>query len=232
MNEKLSCIIVEDDELATTLLSRWCQKHEDLELKGCFENGVSAIEFLKEESVDLVFLDIELSDMKGWELLDQLAYRPCVIVTSSNKDYAVEAFAYKVADFIQKPIAPAALDISIQKVMAQQKLRNSLQASHKEVYIKSNGKLYRIEFDKIIYIENLADYVKVFTENGNHVIYCTMKHLEKRLPSSSFVKIHRSYIINMNKINFIEDNDVMIGDRLIPLARSQKLEFLEKLNML
>jgi DNA-binding LytR/AlgR family response regulator len=113
----------------------------------------------------------------------------------------------------------------------QYESRKQLQKSN-EIYVKANGKLLRLDYDHIFYIENLADYVKIYTSNVNHVIYCTMKHLENRLPSNRFMKVHRSYIINLSKIEYIEDNDLNIQGKLIPIARSQKSELLEKLNLL
>lgn len=227
----LSCIIIEDEILAKKSLENLCGKNDLLQVKSSFDNSTDALNFLKENPVDLIFLDIEMPDMKGWELLDKLSYTPIVIVISANKDYAFDAFQYKVADFIEKPISLVTLDAALLKANAQYESRKLLR-NNNEMYIKANGKLVRVEFAEISYIENLADYVKIYTSDSNYVIYCTMKHLESRLPSTTFLKIHRSYIINLSKIQFIEDNDVSIDGKLIPIARSQKTEFLERLNML
>ena len=227
----LSCIVVEDEAITRKLLENLCKKNDLLSFKQSFENGTTAIEYLKENPVDLILLDVEMPDMKGWELLDSLSYIPLVIVISSNKEYAYDAFQYKVADFIPKPVTPATLDSALVKAMAQYENRKQLQSAN-EVYVKANGKLVRLDYNHIFYIENLADYVKIFTTQTNHVIYCTMKHLENRLPSDRFMKIHRSYIINLSKIEFIEDNDLSINGKLIPIARSQKSELLERLNLL
>lgn len=228
---KMTCIIVEDEPLARKSLEKLCSTKDNIALKGTFENGQSALSFLKDNPVDLLFLDIEMPDMMGWELLDSLPYIPMVIVISANKEYAFDAFQYKVADFIQKPVSSNLLDAALQKVEVQAQSRVQLQ-NNNEIYIKSNGKLFRIELFKILYIENLADYVKIFTTETNHVIYCTMKHLEMRLPSSQFLKVHRSYIINLNRIEYVEDNDIFIAGKLIPIARSQKADFLDRLNLL
>lgn len=227
----LSCIVVEDEAITRKLLENLCKKNDILNFKQSFENGTTAIEYLKENPVDLILLDVEMPDMKGWELLDSLSYIPLVIVISSNKEYAYDAFQYKVADFIPKPVTQSTLDSALVKALSQHESRKQLQTAS-EIYVKANGKLVRLDFEHIYYIENLADYVKIFTTQTNHVIYCTMKHLESRLPSDRFMKIHRSYIINLNKIEYIEDSDLSIQGKLIPIARSQKAELLEKLNLL
>lgn len=229
--KELTCIVVEDEPISRKSLENLCNKNELLNLKGGFENGTKALEFLKDNPVDLLLLDIEMPDMKGWELLDSLSYIPLVIVISANKEYAYDAFQYKVADFIPKPISPISLNLALAKATEQYENRKKLQ-NNNEMYIKANGKLVRIEFASILFIENLADYVKIYTTQSSHVIYCTMKHLENRLPSDRFMKIHRSYIINLSKIEYIEDTDLSVNGRLIPIARSQKSELLEKLNLL
>jgi DNA-binding LytR/AlgR family response regulator len=227
----LNCVIIEDEILSRKSLENLCSKNEKLNVQGSFENGKDALDYLHENPVELLFLDIEMPDMKGWELLDSLSYIPLVVVISANKEYAYDAFKYNVTDFIEKPISVANLNAALLKVNEQHEARKKMQ-SNKEMYIKANGKLVRIEFDQIMYIENLADYVKICLANTSHVIYCTMKHLESRLPSKDFMKVHRSYIINMSKINFIEDNDISIDNKLIPIARSQKTELLDRLNLL
>ena len=229
--KELSCIVVEDEAITRKLLENLCKKNEALDFKQSFENGTTAIDYLKDNPVDLILLDVEMPDMKGWELLDSLSYIPLVIVISSNKEYAYDAFQYKVVDFIPKPVTPTTLDAALVRAANQYESRKQLQKSN-EIYVKANGKLLRLDYDHIFYIENLADYVKIYTSNVNHVIYCTMKHLENRLPSNRFMKVHRSYIINLGKIEYIEDNDLNIQGKLIPIARSQKSELLEKLNLL
>lgn len=229
--KELTCIVVEDEAISRRLLENICVKNESLSYKGGFENGTDAIAFLKENPVDLILLDVEMPDMKGWELLDSLSYTPLVIVISSNKEYAYDAFQYKVADFIPKPITLVSFNAAMVKVYEQYESRRVLQNTN-EIYIKANGKLVRLELNSILFIENLADYVKIVTTQTSYVIYCTIKHLESRLPADRFMKIHRSYIINLSKIDFIEDNDLSINARLLPIARSQKSELLEKLNLL
>lgn len=226
-----TCIIVEDEPLSRKSLEKLCSKNENILLKGVFENGTSALEFLKENPVDLLFLDIEMPDMKGWELLDSLSYIPLVVVISANKEYAYDAFQYKVADFIPKPISSITLQNALLKVNEQYDNRKILQSSN-DIFIKANGKLVRIAFNDLMYVENLADYVKIYTSKTSYVIYCTMKHLESRLPSEKFMKIHRSYIINLEKIEYIDDNEVFVHERIIPIARSQKSDLLEHLNLL
>ncbi len=228
---KLNCIIIEDEPIAKLTIEKLCSNHELLQLNGSFASGLDAINYLKENPTDLLLLDVQMPDMKGWELLDQLAYIPIVIVISANKENAFDAFQYKVADFIEKPITQTLLNAALLKAYAQFEERKRLQ-SNREMYVKSNGKLVRIEFRSIYYVENLADYLKIVTEDSSHVIYCTLKQLESRLPSKYFLKIHRSYIINLSKIQFIQDNDVSVNNLLIPIARSQKSEFLDRLNIL
>ena len=229
--KELTCIVVEDEAISRRLLEKLCNKNDYLNLQGCFETGMQALEFLLDNPVDLILLDIEMPDMKGWELLDLITYTPLVIVISANKDYAYDAFQYKVADFIEKPLSSKRLDAALIKVTQQNEQRKLLRNKN-EIYVKSNGKLIRLDYNSILYFESLSNYIKIVTLSSKFVIYCSIQHIENRLPSHLFYKIHRSYIINLTKIEFIEDNSVSINGNILNIARSQKTDFLERLNLL
>jgi DNA-binding LytR/AlgR family response regulator len=195
----LNYVIIEDEILSRKSLENLCSKNEKLKVQGSFENGKDALDFLHTNPVELLFLDIEMPDMKGWKLLDSLSYIPLVVVISANKEYAYDAFKYNVTDFIEKPISVTHLNAALLKVNEQHEARKRMQ-NNKEMNIKANGKLVRIEFNQLLYIENLADYVKIRLANTSHDIFFTMKLLESRLLSEDFMKVHRSSIINTSKI--------------------------------
>jgi len=230
---KISTLIVDDEVMARRSLERYCNKNEYLNLIGLAENGKIALQFLQDHQVELMLLDIEMPELTGIELLDQLPYLPQIVFTTSNTEYAFDAYEYDVTDFLKKPITPVRFTASIEKVIARRDKMNSIASfsAAREMYIKDDGKLIRIAYDQILYFENVGDYISVKTSKGNFIMYGTMKALDAKLEYPGFLKIHRSYIINLEKIKDIQDNNLVIEGKMIPISRAYKPILLRSLNI-
>lgn len=232
--EKLKTIIVDDDMIALKSLERLCGKTDSIELIKSFEKPENAISYLADNPVDLLLLDIEMPEISGIELLDQLAVMPQVIFTTSNKEYAYEAFEYDVTDFLKKPVTQERFFKSIEKAIARaENLEDVAKNSNlKEIYIRSDGKLIRIGVDDILYFENVGDYVKIITDSKVYVINIALKHLNERLNHPRLLKVHRSFIVNMDKIKDIEENTLVINKKVIPISRAHKSIVINSINII
>lgn len=228
----LTCIIVEDEPMSRKSLQRLCEQHNSLEVLGVFDNATPALDFLAEHEIDLIWLDVEMPGLSGFDLLEQLPAIPYVILTTSKIEYAFEAFQYNVTDYLKKPITLPRFNIAVEKVLelhARPKTNSS--DERKEIYIKTDGRYIRLPFDSISYIENTGDYVKIFTTTQTHVVYTTMKYLEEKL-GLQFLRVHRSFIVHLDKIIDIEDNTLVVNNKVIPISRANKPELMNRLNLL
>ncbi len=230
----INTIIVEDEIMAQKSLERLCSKFKDLSLIGTFSNAKDALDKINDETIDLIFLDIEMPGMSGIELLEQLPYLPQVVFTTGNKEYAYIAFEYDITDFLKKPISFERFEKSVNKVRStiEKRSKVALSSEKHEVYIKSEGRLIRLDYSDINYFENVGDYVKAVTSHGNYVFHDTLKALNKKISNPRFLRVHRSYIINMAHIKDIEDNTILIGEKLIPISRAYKGILMESINLI
>lgn len=218
---KLKCIVVDDEPIANGIIQRYCEKHGDLDLTGVFHDSASALNYLLTEEVDLLFLDVEMPGYTGFDLLDKLVYSPKIILTTGKTDYAFDAFQYNVFDYLKKPISFVRFKESIQKVTAS--IRQDVEEPAREdIFIKSDGKFIRLEFGEILYIESMGDYVKYYTLTHQYLTYDTLKSVEEKMDSKYFMKVHRSYIVNMSKIKDIQDNSIVINSKVIPISKAMK----------
>jgi len=231
----LKTLIVDDELMARKAMERLCSKSEFLEIVGISENAEDALTLLEKEKVDLIFLDIEMPGLSGLELLDKIQYMPQVVFTTSNIEYAYEAYEYDVTDFIKKPVSQPRFLKSLEKVLEYKNRLDAVinESAKNEIYIKTDGRYIRIPFLDILYFENVGDYVKLNTENtGNHIIYGTLKSIDARLKHPRFLKVHRSFIVNLDKIKDIQDNTLVIEKKVIPISRAHKPILISSLNLL
>ncbi len=234
MAEQLKCLIVEDEIMALKSLSKLCEKMDRLQLMYAFNNADEALQSMEEESIDLIFLDIELPGISGIEMLEKMSYTPQIIFTTGNKDYAFEAYEYDVTDFLKKPITQGRFQKAVEKAFRKQDQLNAIAtaSARNEIYIRSEGKYIRIPYDDILYFENYGDYIKVITHQGNHIIHGSMKSIDARIQHPRFLKVHRSYIINLDKIVDIEDNTIVIEKSVIPISRAYRPILMQTINIL
>jgi len=208
---------------------------QTLELVAECTDAMEALQAFNSKQVDLLLLDIEMPDMSGLDLIKKLGNkRPLIIFTTAKKDYAVEAFELNVVDYLVKPISLPRFTQAIEK--AQEAVESNREEVKVEeqgfVFVKDNGVLKRISIDDILFLEAMGDYVKVHTAQKFHVVHATLKSIEEKLPLSKFVRVHRSYIVAINKIDYIQEGTISIGKTTIPVADTHKASLSKRLNLL
>lgn len=230
---KMKCIIVDDDLMARKALERLCEKNRSLELLVTFENGQTALDFLTNTSgVDLLFLDIEMPILSGIEVLEKLAVVPMVIFTTTRTDYAYEAFEFNAIDYLRKPITAPRFDQAVDKALTFLQKRQVFQAEANEIYVREDGRYIRVPCDDILFFENVGDYIRVKTIKSQYIIHGTLKSIDEKLNDARFLKVHRTYIVNLSKIKDIEENSLVIDKSVIPISRANKGELLGRLKIL
>lgn len=230
----IKTIIVEDELMALKSLEKLCKKYSELELVGIFENGEDALIAVKEGQVDLILLDIDMPGMSGLDLVEKIPNLPQVVFTTGNVEYAYEAYEYDITDFLKKPISADRFRRAIDKVNDIVDKRNAVAlASEKhELYIKTDGRYIRLGYEDIHYFENVGDYIKAVTNHGTYVFHDTMKALDGKITNPRFLKVHRSYIVNMRWIKDFKDNSVVIKEKVIPVSRAYKSVLLGSINLI
>ncbi len=233
-------VIIEDLKVAADYLAKCCEKSGMVKVLGHFPDVPSALEFLNNNTVDLLFLDVEMPGATGFDLLDNIAYKPKVILTTSKEEYAYNAFQYHVQDFLKKPFTYLRFVEALEKVSAAEE-RNSSSRNKEEgsaksaddfIFIKSDNKLIRLNYDDILYIESMNNYVRFVTADKKYTTLNTLKNIEEKVSKEHFMKVHRSYLINLHKINDIRENDLYINNIEIPISKGMKPEILRKLTIL
>ncbi len=231
----MKCLLVDDNKMARMALKQLVSQVQNLELVAECSNAMEAYDQLGANSTDLLFLDIEMPEMSGIDLIKKLgAKKPLIIFTTAKTDYAVEAFELNVIDYLVKPITQSRLAQAVEK--AQEALESNKEEVKVEeqgfVFVKDNGMLKRISIDDILFLEAMGDYVKVHTALKFHVVHATLKSIEEKLPSTKFLRVHRSYIVAINKIDFIQEGTISIGKTTIPVADTHKANLNKRLNLL
>lgn len=226
----LNCIIVDDEPLSRTVLTRFCEKSGIVDVKGSFDNAVSAIEHLKTNHIELVFLDVEMPGINGFQMLEYMPYRPQVIMSTSKTDYAFTAFEYNVTDFLKKPVEYNRFLTAVNKVKdLAEKNAAPNEADETEIIIKCDGAYVRLQQDDVLYIEGMGDYVNYVTNDKKYITLNTMKAVEEKLNNRLFLRVHRSYIINISKVKTYAGNNVLIAGISIPVSKPNKASLLQKL---
>lgn len=233
----MNCIVIDDDKLSRVVIEEFVGKSDGLTITGAFSNAIDAINTIKEnDAVDLIFLDIEMPQMTGIDFLKSLDHPIQVIIISSKEKYALDAFDYDVTDYLLKPITYSRFFKAIDKAVTRYKKEKLNSESKDEIFIKKGSSLVRIKFDEILWIEALENYVILNTSSEKLTIHFTMKAIEKKLPSKKFTRIHRSYIVNTNKISVIKDNSVEIKLQnetiTIPIGKSYKEQLMKDINLM
>lgn len=228
----MKCLIVEDDKMSRASLARLFGKIEGVEVRES-EGAVEAIKILNSESFDLVFLDVEMPDMSGIELIRAVSSLPPVVITSGNRKYAYDAFELDVVDYIEKPVSLPRLIKSLNKVNGRDRGQSVQDAPEDSLFVKVDGKLVRLELNDLQSIESLRDYVIFRTADHRFVVHSSLKNIEQKLENDErFLKVHRSYIINLKWIKDVDDKSVVVGERVVPVSRSHRMDLVQKLNLL
>ena len=222
----IKCIIVDDEPLAIEILESYVAKVEHLNLVSTFRNAVTAFTFLQQHSVDLIFLDIQMPKLSGIDFLKTIKYPPKVIFTTAFRDYALQGFELEIVDYLLKPIPFDRFLKAVAKVLHQP---TAVASSAKQdvvpdnyVYFKVDKKMIKTKMGDVLYIESVKDYVKVKTPEREIVTQQKISYLEESLPREQFLRIHRSFIVNLEKIDAYSATDVEIGKHSIPIGRNYK----------
>jgi DNA-binding LytR/AlgR family response regulator len=226
---KIKCLVVDDEPLAAELVATHLLKMPELELVGTCGNAFEASAVLQREQIDLLFLDIQMPRMTGWELLKTLPVRPLIVITTAYRDYAFESYEFDVLDFLLKPINFERFSKAIEKYHQRRmmpieippSLSDSYEQSYK--YFKVNREMKKVFLKDILYIESLKDYVRIKTEKESLITYQRISYLEEKLPEDKFLRVHKSFIVAIDKVASLASNTVKIRDKEIPVGRNYKM---------
>ena len=234
----MNCIVVDDEPLARDLLEDFIAKVPFLKLKALCKNGFEAMEVLQKEKIDLIFLDIQMPDLSGLQLFESLAHKPQVIFTTAYHDYAVEGFDLDATDYLVKPFtfdrflkaANKAYRIYHTNNTGVDSLKQTEENASKDIlFVKEGTATVRINLSDVLYMEGLKDYIKIFTTGKTILTLMPLKKMEEKLPDDIFIRVHRSYIVSIPKIDSIERNRIVIGENWIPVGDYYKEEFHKRL---
>ena len=232
----IKCMIVDDEQLARNLLEGYVAKTPQLELVASLKNPVEAASLIREKQVDLLFLDIQMPDLMGTDLLKSLPQKPATIFTTAYKEFALEGYELDVIDYLLKPIpfdrfikaVNKAAD-SIGQKSEHPKNREAAPLSSEYISLKADHRIYKVRLSNILYIEGLKEYVTYYTTEGKIIVLQSLKHLEVSLPAQQFMRVHKSYIINKDRVKSLYGNQLEIGEKKIPIGQSYKERVLQSL---
>lgn len=231
----MNYIIIDDEATSRTIIKGLCDEHNVLNFIDEFSSPIEALKFLNTTDIDLIFLDIHMPGFSGFDFIQTLKSSPKIILITSDSDFAIKAFEYPyVLDYLLKPIIPERFNLTIGKLNmyvkdASVSKENDQQADY--LFVNINKRLVKIDFEDLCYIESKGDYVGVVTQTDTFVVHTTLKSLFSKLPESTFFKVHRSYVVNLQKVNQIIDNGIRVCETNIPLGKTYKNDFLKKLNL-
>lgn len=236
----MKCIIIDDELAAQAIIKQLCDQTLELTVEGEFSDAIEAIKYLNQNEVDLIFLDIHMPNFTGFDFIQTIKNPPAIVLTTSDPNFAIDAFEYDcIIDYLIKPIYSDRFDKAISKVRKSMQ-SNPVQtaeslkeeSSEDNLYVNIDRRLIKIDIPSIYLVEAKGDYINIKTEDKNYTVHSTLKKIEEKLPVHTFLKVHRSFIINVNKIVDIEDNSVLIKRDVIPVSRSNRPELMKRLNLL
>lgn len=237
---KLTAVAIDDEPLALEVIEHFAGKSGDLDLVMAFENPLEAISFLQDNKVDLIFLDIQMPDLTGIQLLESLIYKPMIVFTTAYSQYAVDSYELGAIDYLLKPVSLDRFLKAVNKAVSFIRAQNALDEKSNEhadikdyMFIKSDTRFFKVNLGEILYVEGMRDYVAVHTPERRIMTLMSMSKMMDKLPESDFMRVHKSYIIGLNHIQLIQNNRVKIVEKEIPISNSYKesfLAFVERLN--
>ena len=236
---KINCIIIDDDNLSLNSISESVKNTPFLNLIGTFTNPYDAVNFINRNKVDLIFTEIEMPGINGIQLVNCLKYKPMVIFISETEKYAIQGYDLDILDYMLKPYSferffkasNKALNEFYKEDQSIGETKDTREQKKKNIFVKSDYKVIKIPIANILYIEGFNDYVKFFIEGSLNPILSllSLKELEEKLPNNEFARVHRSYIVSVNKINTIEKKRILIGKRNIPISNSYYNSFFNQI---
>ncbi|TXD51633.1 MULTISPECIES: LytR/AlgR family response regulator transcription factor [unclassified Polaribacter] len=225
MRNKLKCVVVDDEPMAREIIETYIAKTPNLELIASCKNAGEAILLAQENEVDLFFLDIHMPEISGLSLAKIIHKKSQIIFTTAYRAYAIDGFNLNVVDYLLKPIAFDRFLQAVQKVVVSEISENK----NDFMFVRSDRKMVKIDFNSILYLESLSDYLKIFTAEKTIVIRETISSLEEKLPPKNFIRIHRSFIVSLKNISSYTNEFIEINQKALPISRSYKESVLQKL---
>lgn len=227
---RYNCIIVEDEPLAQNVLKKYIGEHPTLELVAVCNNALEAQTALTQQTIQVVFLDINLPKLSGINFIKTLIRPPLIIFTTAYPEFAVEGFELNAVDYLLKPFSFERFLKAVNKALEKLSTQNSDENKASHIFLKADKKIHKIDLASIHFIEAIGDYMKVVTDSGQLIINETMKKLQEELPAKSFIRVHKSFIISRNRIKYIEGNYVQVEDKSIPIGATYRNDVLANLD--
>ena len=226
----LNCAVVDDSTLQRLSIVKLIENHQSLNLVAQYNNAIEAKEGIATSDIDLIFLDIEMPILSGFDLLDDLTVKPQIIFVTGKTKYAFKAFDYDAIDYLRKPISKERFLNAVHKAVTNYKLKNEDGFDEEDfIFVKSNLKKRKVFLNELRYIEALEDYVKMVTEHDSLVVLSTMKAFEALLPKDRFLRIHKSYIVNLDKVIRYNSKVIELEKEELPLSRNRKTDLVQAL---
>ena len=226
----MTCIIIDDEPLAVDLLESYASKIEDLEVIGTFNNALDALKVLREQPVDVLFLDIQMPEITGIEFKKIIGQDIKVIFTTAYSEYALESYDLNAVDYLLKPITFQRFLKAVEKLNAKPATSSTETEKNDYLFVKTEYRHQKISFSDILYLKGLSDYVAIQTRDGKILTLQNMKDFQKSLPKNKFIRVHKSYIVALEQIEFIERNRIIIEGEYIPIGATYKDAFWNTIN--
>ena len=221
---KIKCVLIDDEPLATKILQNYFTNFPDFEIIGTFHNSIEALDFINNNAIDIVFLDIHMPLMTGFELIRLIENKTKIVITTAFREFAAESYELDVLDYLVKPIPLPRFIKCIHKIEADFNLKNNLKVDtlkiDPHIFIKVDKKMVKIIIDEILFIEGMKEYIKVVTADKTYITHKSLTALSEELPEEKFTRIHKSYIIAVNKVKFIEGNRIQVHSYTLPIGRN------------
>ncbi|MFL5747811.1 MAG: LytR/AlgR family response regulator transcription factor [Niastella sp.] len=228
----MTCIAIDDEPKALEVIERYCQKIGSVSLKATFREPLKAIEFLNREKIDLIFLDINMPDINGMQLLQTLSPRPLIIFTTAYSKYAVESYELNAVDYLLKPATFERFLMAINKAVAALSLKNTTGMDEDAaVWIKSGPQTYRVKISDILYLEKNGNYLTVHLKDGNILIRENMADIFDLVPAADFIRVHKSYVVGIRHISMIEVHQLIINGAKIPIGSTYRDSLRDRLGI-
>ena len=230
---KIKCVLIDDEPLAIKVLQNYFVNFTDFEVIATFNNSLEALDFINSTPVDAVFLDINMPMMTGFELISLIESKTKVIITTAFREFAAESYDLDVLDYLVKPIPLPRFIKCIHKITTEYNLKNNIKVEtakgDSHIFIKVDKKMMKINIEEILFVEGMKEYIKVVTPDKTYITHKSLTSLSEELPAERFLRIHKSYVIALNKVKSIEGNRVQIQSYNIPIGRNYSKEVKNKI---
>lgn len=228
-----NCLVVDDEDFSRTLITGFVEETPSLQLIAACSSAIEAQQLLQNELIDIIFLDIEMPGMTGIEFIQSMEELPQVILITGRNDFASEAYEHSVTDYLSKPVEYPRFLKAVNKAVANLgRKKESVVGAETDIFIKSDSKIIRIALKEVDLVEALADYVIIHIGEKKHIVHATMKSVESKLRPFNFLRVHRSYIVNFSRVDYLEDTTVFIGKKTAPIGASYRNALMDRLNFL